>query len=78
MCTKFSLQFVVVSVARKIGKLYKKDALFNISINISELKLVNIGLSRYFLFILGHFYRLLSLYMYGVNIVISETLVVAY
>lgn len=78
ICKTFSLRFMMVSVARKIGNLFSKDALFNISINISELILVNISVSGYCLFILGHFCCLLSLNMYGVNTLISETLVIAY
>lgn len=45
ICRTFSLRFMIVSVARKIGNLFSKGALFNISINISELMLVNIGVS---------------------------------
>lgn len=38
---------MIVSVARKIGNLFSKNALFNISRKISELNLVNIGVSGY-------------------------------
>lgn len=54
VCRKFSPRFMIGFVARKIGNLFSKDVLFNVSRNISELKLVNIGVSGYCLFILGH------------------------